>query len=58
MSRSILLNTQTKNYLDLIGNGRIYRVPPYQRDYSWEVDQWEDLWNDVLDLKADAGERH
>lgn len=58
MSRSILLNTQTKNYLDLIGNGRIYRVPPYQRDYSWEIDQWEDLWNDVLDLKADAGERH
>ncbi len=58
MSRSILLNTQTKNYLDLIGNGRIYRVPPYQRDYSWEVDQWEDLWNDVLDMKADPGERH
>ncbi|MBL7645271.1 MAG: DUF262 domain-containing protein [Candidatus Hydrogenedentes bacterium] len=58
MSRSILLNTQTKNYLDLIGNGRIYRVPPYQRDYSWEIDQWEDLWNDVLDMKADAGERH
>lgn len=58
MSKSILLNTQTKNYLDLIGNGRIYRVPPYQRDYSWEIDQWEDLWNDVLDMRTDPAERH
>lgn len=27
-----------------------YRVPDYQRPYSWEVTQWEDLLRDVRDL--------
>ena len=36
MGKKNLLNTNTVNYLELIGNGKAYRVPPYQRDYSWE----------------------
>lgn len=48
MSRANILNTRTTNYLELIGHGKGYRVPPYQRDYSWSDEQWEDLWNDVL----------
>ena len=53
MAKSHLLNTRTTNYLELIGNGKTYRVPPYQRDYSWSEEQWEDLWNDVIDLRQD-----
>jgi hypothetical protein len=45
MSRANILNTRTIN-LELIGNGKGYRVPPYQRDYSWSEEQWEDLWNE------------
>ena len=33
MAKSNVLSTNTINYLDLIGNGKRYRVPPYQRDY-------------------------
>ena len=58
MAKSNLLNTRTINYLELIGNGKSYRVPPYQRDYSWSEEQWEDLWNDVIDLRDDAEARH
>ncbi len=58
MARTNLLNTRTTNFLELVGNGRIYRVPPYQRDYSWTVEQWEDLWNDILDLHGGRDERH
>ncbi len=58
MARNNLLNTQTTNLLELVGNGRIYRVPPYQRDYSWEVEQWEDLWNDILELRGRPDDRH
>jgi uncharacterized protein with ParB-like and HNH nuclease domain len=47
---SILLNTGTASYNDLIANGRTFEVPPYQRDYSWEREYWEDLWMDILDL--------
>src|SRR5215469_4970275 len=58
MAKSNLLVTRTTNFLELVGNGRVYRVPPYQRDYSWEEEQWEDLWNDILDLCDRPDERH
>ena len=58
MSKANLLNTRDMNFLDLIGNGKIYRVPPFQRDYSWEEEQWEDLWSDILELRSKLTERH
>jgi len=50
MAKANLLNTSTSTFLELIGNGRVYKVPPYQRDYSWTEEQWEDLWTDILEL--------
>lgn len=58
MSKANLLNTRTTNFLELLGNGRIYRVPAYQRDYSWGEEQWEDLWNDLVELVGQPDERH
>src|SRR5205823_4986731 len=58
VAKNNLLNTRTTNFMELVGNGRIYRVPPYQRDYSWEEEQWEDLWNDILELRGRPDERH
>ncbi len=29
--------------------GKVFRVPDYQRNYSWEARQWEDFWNDIKD---------
>ncbi len=52
MAKRNLLKTQDVTFLDLIGNGKKYRVPEFQRDYAWEEEQWEDLWNDVLELAA------
>ena len=58
MVRANILNTRTINYLELIGNGRSYRVPPYQRDYSWSEEEWEDLWNDIIELRPEAEAVH
>lgn len=58
MAKANLLNTSTSTFLELIGNGRLYRVPPYQRDYSWTVEQWEDLWTDIADLVERPDETH
>ena len=34
-------------------NGKIqYRVPLFQRTYSWDEDQWYRLWTDVLEIYA------
>ncbi|RLC88607.1 MAG: hypothetical protein DRI79_07640 [Chloroflexi bacterium] len=27
--------------------GKVFRVPDYQRAYSWEREHWEDFWNDI-----------
>ncbi|MGC1305660.1 MAG: DUF262 domain-containing HNH endonuclease family protein [Phormidesmis sp.] len=48
MVKNNLLNTRTASFSGLISNGRIYRVPTYQRDYSWKQDNWEDLWLDIV----------
>ena len=58
MAKANVLNTRTIAYLELIGNGRRYRVPPYQRDYSWTEEQWEDLWNDLVEMRATPDDRH
>ncbi len=46
MNQFINLNT-------IIGNGKSYRVPVYQCDYSWTSVDWEDLWNDIEALPAE-----
>jgi uncharacterized protein with ParB-like and HNH nuclease domain len=46
MKRS--LNAIDATFLELIGNGKVYKIPPFQRDYSWSKENWEDLWNDFL----------
>lgn len=49
-------NTTTSHFGSLIGNGRKYIVPKFQRDYSWDVEQWDDLWQDIermIDDKTD-----
>ncbi|MCY4386419.1 MAG: DUF262 domain-containing HNH endonuclease family protein [Desulfurellaceae bacterium] len=58
MAKANILNTRTINYLELIGNGKSYRVPPYQRDYSWSEEQWEDLWNDIVELRTEPEDVH
>lgn len=46
------------DYRELLGNGRVYRVPRYQRDYSWTSKQWDDLWMDILEVRAGREDRH
>lgn len=58
MAKANLLDTKTVNFLELIGNGKIYRVPAYQRDYSWTDEQWEDLWKDIVERKGNPDDRH
>lgn len=43
-----LLDTKTMSLQDILGNGKTYRIPSFQRDYSWTEENWEDLWNDLL----------
>jgi hypothetical protein len=33
-------------------------VPKFQRDYSWEQEQWQDLWEDIEFIHKRADEYH
>lgn len=52
----INFNTANQTFRQLMGNGLIYRVPSFQRDYSWTEEEWEDLWQDMLGLLEEEGE--
>lgn len=51
MARRDLIGTSTINLRTLLSNGKHYEVPPYQRDYSWGQENWEDLWFDIEELE-------
>jgi uncharacterized protein with ParB-like and HNH nuclease domain len=40
-------NTSTENFSTILGNNKKFRVPKFQRDYSWDTEQWDDLWLDI-----------
>lgn len=48
-----LLDTKTVNFNEILGSGKTYKVPQFQRDYSWSKDNWEDLWNDIIIAEKD-----
>ena len=49
-------NTTNSTFRQLMGNGLSYRVPAFQRDYSWGPDEWDDLWQDIVALTAEDAE--
>lgn len=45
------------NFSQLLGNGLKYIVPKFQRDYSWDTEQWDDMWQDFQQI-FNNGEDH
>jgi len=50
--------TSNKTYRQLMGNGLRYEIPKFQRDYSWEAEHWDDLWQDIRALLANEDNEH
>jgi uncharacterized protein with ParB-like and HNH nuclease domain len=51
-------DTSNVTFRMLMGNGLVYEVPKFQRDYSWDQQQWDDLWNDIVSLDTDKESEH
>jgi hypothetical protein len=56
MMATMNFNTTNSTFRQLLGNGLSYHVPPFQRDYSWTEDEWDDLWQDIIGLFEADGE--
>lgn len=51
--------TENNTFRKLLGNGLTYRIPRFQRDYSWTDNEWEDLWADIQEvLQGSKQEAH
>lgn len=53
---SMNFNTANQTFRHLMANGLTYRVPQFQRDYSWTQDEWDDLWQDMIALWGETPE--
>jgi hypothetical protein len=58
MARNTLLNTDTEDLKEILSNGKSYSVPPYQRDYSWKQEHWEDLWEDLRTVEENREDHY
>lgn len=47
----MIMDPSNQTFKQLMGNGIQYFVPKFQRDYSWDKEQWEDLWEDIDNLQ-------
>lgn len=47
MAAENFLNAETDTFGGIIKGDNQYIVPIYQRDYSWESNNWDDLWLDI-----------
>jgi uncharacterized protein with ParB-like and HNH nuclease domain len=43
------------NLRGLLQGGKQYSIPMFQRPYSWNTDNWEVLWDDILTLYENEG---
>ncbi|MFH1005574.1 MAG: DUF262 domain-containing HNH endonuclease family protein [Bacteroidota bacterium] len=51
-------DTTSLTYRQLMGNGLRYEIPKFQRDYTWEFEQWDDLWHDINVLRKHEESDH
>lgn len=40
-------NTENNSFSKLISDRVVFKIPKFQRDYSWGNDEWSELWEDI-----------
>ncbi len=53
MRDKLQISTYSDNLGEILSNGRKYFVPKFQRDHSWKKKQWDDLWDNIINLKEE-----
>ncbi|WP_324683132.1 DUF262 domain-containing protein [Bibersteinia trehalosi] len=48
-------NTENNSFSKLISDRSVFKIPKYQRDYSWGNDEWSELWEDIkISIQEDS----
>lgn len=49
-------DAETRTISDALTLRREYLIPRFQREYSWEIDELDELWDDLIEnLKVENG---
>lgn len=51
-------DSTTNHFGSLIRSGGKFIIPKFQRDYSWDVEQWDDLWQDIESMIAESSDHY
>lgn len=51
-------DSTTNHFGSLIRSGGKYIIPKFQRDYSRDVEQWDDLWQDIESMIVEKGDHY
>jgi hypothetical protein len=51
------LTAKPATLADVLSNGKRYIVPPFQRDYAWDEEEWRELWEDIQALARSSDEK-
>lgn len=51
-------DSTTNHFGSLIRGGGKFIIPKFQRDYSWDTEQWEDLWLDIENMISENGDHY
>ena len=58
MPNKLKLSTKDESFNEIVSNGKKYFVPKFQRDYSWDEENWQDLWEDLNLLYENQEDYH
>jgi uncharacterized protein with ParB-like and HNH nuclease domain len=50
--KDTLFSTSNESFKSLLNVDFKFIVPTFQRDYSWDEEQWEDVWEDIESLTS------
>ena len=53
-----IIDTSSMTFRQVMGNGIKYEIPKFQRDYTWETEHWDDLWQDIFQLLSNVETEH
>lgn len=54
MNELMSMAPANQTFSELFSNGVKYTIPRFQRDYAWDLEQWEDLWLDIEALQEEG----
>jgi uncharacterized protein with ParB-like and HNH nuclease domain len=52
------INNSTKKAYNSLFDKTVFNIPKYQRAYSWEENNWRELWDDIKNIVLEKDKEH